>query len=148
MAKRNWMTKDLGWKLFSLILAVALWITVRRTLSEEPTVAGETPVPSMPFASMDTVVFTNLPVYAVSSSADVRNAQIVPNAVTVQLKGPSEIMAVLEENKIHVIVNLTGIVAASGSRLPVDVSAPPGVAVNKVDPPKVSVTFSPPTEQP
>jgi len=146
MAKRNWMTKDFGWKLFSLVLAVALWITVRRTLSEEPTAAGETPAPVIPFATVDTVIFTNLPVYAVSSSTDVRNAQIIPNVVTVQLRGPSEIMAVLEENKVHAIVNLTGIDAASGSRLPVDVSAPPGVAVNKVDPPKVGVTFSPPTE--
>jgi YbbR domain-containing protein len=139
MVKRDWITKDFGWKLFSLILAVAFWIAIRHNVTETPTTV-------MPFASVDTVIFTNLPVYAVSASADVHNAQVAPGAVAVQLSGPSEIMAVLEENKVHAVVNLTGIDAARGSHLPVDVSAPPGVAVNKVDPPKVGVTFSPPTE--
>jgi YbbR domain-containing protein len=146
MAKRNWMTKDFGWKLFSLVLAVALWITVRRTLSEEPTVAGESHVPVIPFAALDTVTFTNLPVQAVSANVDVHNAQLTPGTVTVRLSGPSEIMAVLEANRVHAVVNLTGMDVARGLPLPVDVSAPPGVAVNKVDPPKVGVTFSPPTE--
>lgn len=139
MAKRDWITKDLGWKLFSLVLAAAVWIAIRRDITESPATV-------LPFASEETVVFTNLPVYAVSASADVHNAQIGPTTVAVQLSGPSEIMAVLEENKIHAIVNLTGINVARGLRLPVDVSAPPGVAVNKVDPPRVGVTFSPPTE--
>jgi len=135
MAKHDWMTKDFGWKLFSLILAVALWVAVRRSVSE-------TPVTVIPFAPVDTVTFTNLPVLAVSTSADVHNAQIVPSVVTVKLSGPSEVMAVLEENKVHAMVSLTGIDTASGLRLNVDVSAPPGVAVDKVDPPKVGVTFS------
>ena len=139
MAKRDWITKDFGWKLFSLILAVALWITVRRSI-------GETPVAVTPFVSVDTVTFTNLPVFAVSASADVHNAQIVPNVITVRLSGPSEVMAVLEENKVHAIVNLTGVDAASGLHLPVDISIPPGVTVDKIDPPKVGVTFSPPAE--
>jgi len=138
MAKHDWITKDFGWKLFSLILAMILWITVRRSISESPVVVT-------PFASVDTVT-TNLPVFAVSTSADVHNAQIVPNVVTVKLSGPSEVMAVLEENKVHAVVNLTGIDAASGSRLPVDVSAPLGVTVDRITPPKVGVTFSPPAE--
>ena len=146
MAKRNWMTKDFGWKLFSLLLAVALWITVHRTLSEEPSAIGETPVPVIPFAALDTLTFTNLPLQAVSASVDVHNAQLTPGAVTVRLSGPSEIIAVLEANRVHAVVNLTGIDVAKNLLLPVEVSVPPGVAVNKVDPPKVGVTFSPPAE--
>ncbi|MGB7768600.1 MAG: CdaR family protein [Verrucomicrobiia bacterium] len=146
MATRDWITKDFGWKLFSLILAVALWITVRRSLSEEPAAMSATPVSVIPFSSVDTLTFTNLPVFAVSADADVHNAQIVPKVVAVRLSGPSEILAILEENKVHAVVNLTGIDAASGLRLPVDVSVPPGVAIDKIDPPKVGVTFSPATE--
>ncbi len=146
MATRDWITKDLGWKLFSLILAVALWITVRRSLSEAPAAIGATPVSVIPFASVDTVAFTNLLVSAVSDDADVHNAQIVPKVVAVRLSGPSDVMAILEANKVHAVVNLTGIDAASGLLLPVDVSAPPGVAVDKIDPPKVGVTFSPSAE--
>ena len=141
MAKRDWITKDFGWKLFSLILAVALWITVRRNI-------GDTPSPVLPFATVDTITFTNLPVYAVSSSGDVRNAQIAPNAVNVQLSGRPETMAVLEEDKIHAVVNLTGVNTANRLSLPVEVSTPPGtgITVDKIDPPKINVTISPLTE--
>lgn len=136
MAKRAWITKDFGWKLFSLILAVASWIAIRRNI-------GEAPTPVMPFASVQTITFTNLPVYAVSANADVHNAQIEPAVVAVKLSGPSEIMAVLEENKIHAMVNLTGVNSASDLPLSVDISTPPGVAVDQIDPPKITVTFSP-----
>lgn len=139
MAARDWITKDFGWKLFSLVIAVLFWIAIRRNI-------GETPSPVMPFSTVDTVVLTNLPVYALSGNADVRNAQLAPNVVTVQLSGPAEIMAMLEANKVHVVVNLTGIDAASGLPLPVDISAPLGVMVDRIDPPKISVTFSPATE--
>ena len=40
-------------------------------------------------------------------------------------------MAVLQANKIHAIVNLTGIDSASDLRLHVDVSAPPGVTLDE-----------------
>jgi hypothetical protein len=138
MPKRDWIAKDLTWKLFSLILAVGLWITIHNL--------RETPEVVTPFATVRTVTFTNLAVLAVSVNADVHSAQVVPNMVAVRLSGPSEIMAVLEENKVHASVNLTGIDAASGLHLPVDVSAPPGVAVDEIDPPKVGVSFLSPTE--
>ncbi|HUA37150.1 MAG TPA: CdaR family protein [Candidatus Sulfopaludibacter sp.] len=139
MPKRDWITKDLTWKLFSLILAVGLWITIHN-LRDTPEVAVD------PFATVRAVTFTNLPVLAVSANADVHSAQVVPNVVTVKLSGSSDAIADLQSNKVHAIVNLTGIDTASGSRMPVDVSAPPGVALDTVDPPKVSVTISPPTE--
>jgi YbbR domain-containing protein len=138
MPKHDWITKDLTWKLFSLILAVGLWITIHNF--------HETPEIVTPFATVRTVTFTNLPVLAVSADADVHSAQVVPNIIAVRLSGPSEIMAVLEENKVHATVNLTGIDAASGLLLPVDVSPPPGVAIDQIDPPKVGVTISAPTE--
>ena len=139
MPKREWMTKDLTWKLFSLILAVGLWITIHN-LRDTPEVAVS------PFATVSAVTFTNLPVLAVSANADVHSAQIVPDVVTVKLSGPSDAIAVLQSNKVHAIVNLTGIDTASGSRLDVYISAPPGVALDTVDPPKVSVTIRPATE--
>jgi YbbR domain-containing protein len=139
MPNRDWITKDFTWKLFSLILAVALWITVHRSIGEAPTAVT-------PFASVNTVTFTNLPVSAVSTSTDVHNAQVVPNLINVKVSGPSDIMAGLQKNEIHAMVNLTGIDSARGLRLNVDVSTPPGVALGEIDPPRVSVTISPPTE--
>ena len=139
MSNRDWITKDLTWKLFSLILAVGLWITIHN-LRETPAAAVT------PFATVATVTFTNVPVFAVSTSADVHNAQIVPDFVAVKVSGPSDVMAVLQVNKLHATVNLTGIDSVRGLRLNVDVAPPPGVALDTVDPPKVSVTISPPTE--
>ena len=146
MTTRDWITKDFAWKLFSLVLAVTLWIIVRRSLNEASESIGATPVSVIPFTSVGAVTFTNLPVFAVSSDSDVHNAQIIPRIVTLRLSGPSDIVATLDENKIHAVVNLTGIDAASGLHLPVEISAPPGLTVDKIDPPKVGVTFSPPTE--
>ena len=139
MANREWLTKDLTWKLFSLILAVGLWITIHN-LRDTPAAAVT------PFATVSTVTFTNVPVFAVSTSADVHSAQIVPDTVAVKVSGPSDGIAILQANKLHATVNLTGIDSVRGLRLDVDVSAPPGLALNTIDPPKVSVTISPPTE--
>jgi YbbR domain-containing protein len=136
MPNRDWITKDFTWKLLSLILAVALWITIHDL--------RETPEAVVPFATVNTITFTNLPVSAVSTSADVHNAQVVPNLISVKVSGPSDIMAGLQKNEIHAMVNLTGIDSARGLRLNVDVSTPPGVAVGEIDPPRVSVTISPP----
>lgn len=139
MSNRDWLTKDLTWKLFSLILAVGLWITIHN-LRETPEAAVT------PFATVTTVTFTNVPVLAVSTSADVHSARMVPNTITVKVSGPSDVMAVLQVNKLHATVNLTGIDSVRGLSLNVEVSAPLGVALDNIDPPRVSVTISPPTE--
>jgi hypothetical protein len=139
MPNREWMTKDLTWKLFSLILAVGLWITIHN-LRDTPATAVT------PFATASTVTFTNIPVFAVSASADVHSAQIVPITVAVKVSGPSDAIAVLQGIKLHATVNLKGIESVRGQLLDVDVSTPPGVTLNSIDPPQVSVTISPRTE--
>jgi YbbR domain-containing protein len=138
MANRDWIIKDFIWKLLSLILAVVLWITIHDL--------RETPEAVVPFATVNTMTFTNLPVFAVSGSADVHNAQIIPNVVAVKVSGPSDIMAGLQKSQVHAVVNLTGVDSARRLRRSVDVSLPPGVALGTVDPPEVSVTIMPPAE--
>jgi len=138
MANRDWIIKDFTWKLLSLILAVVLWFTIHDV--------RETPEAVVPFATVNTLTFTNLPVFAVSSSADVHNAQIIPSVIAVKVSGPSDIMAGLQRSQVHAVVNLTGIDVARRLRRNVDVSLPPGVALGAVDPPEVSVTILPPAE--
>jgi YbbR domain-containing protein len=136
MAMRDWATKDLSWKLFSLFLALAIWLTVHKIYEEPKTASG--PVVG------DTVTFGNLPVLVVSKASDVRDFRVAPATVAVKVRGPHETMADLQANQIHAIVDLTDIPSTRDSRLPVDVSTPPGVTLVSVDPPKVGVIVPPP----
>jgi YbbR domain-containing protein len=138
MALRELLTKDAGWKLLSLALAVAIWFTVN-PLSQGPTKATVNPLPSAERGS-----FSNLPVRVImSSAADVREVKVDPDAVTVTVSGRPEMISAMTGQEIIVIVDLTGIEAARGLRKRVDVTVPPGVAFISVEPSQVNVTVPP-----
>jgi hypothetical protein len=80
MAMRDWVTNDFGWKLFSLFLAVAIWLTVHK-IYEEPGAASGLVVGN-------TVTFGNLPVLVVSAASDVRDFRVAPATVAVKVSGP------------------------------------------------------------
>jgi hypothetical protein len=137
---RDWFLKDLGWKLFSVILALAIWLTVHKILEEStppPIVAP--PLPPSPVA----MTFTNLPVLIVSAAADVREFHVTPNAVTVTVSGQPEIMAALQADRVHALVDLTDIEAARNLQRRVDISTPTGVTLVNVDPVEVNVVIPP-----
>ena len=137
---RDWVTKDFGWKLFSLFLAVAIWLTVHKIYEEPGAALGP--------AAGDTVTFGNLPVLVVSAASDVRDFRVAPATVAVKVSGSPEVMADLEANQIHAVVDLTDIQAAHDLRRRVDVSTPSGVTLVSVDPPKVGVIVPPPPDNP
>jgi YbbR domain-containing protein len=128
---RDWLTKDFGWKLFSVFLAVAIWLTVHK-IREEPEVSAALGVG---------ITYGDLPVLAVSATADVHNVRIVPGRVDVKVSGPSDIMETLQANRIHAFVNLTGIDSAHDLQRGVEVSLPRGVTLVSIDPPQVIVTI-------
>jgi YbbR domain-containing protein len=130
MALRDWFIKDLGWKLFSVVLAVTIWVTVNYKDESASAPRRQT-------------TYSDLPVTAVSLSAG-QSAQISPSAVTVTVSGSGEAMAVLQANQIRAIVNLSGLASGSDLRRSVEVAVPPGVAVVSVDPADVTVTVSQP----
>jgi YbbR domain-containing protein len=132
---RDWLTKDFGWKLFSVILAVVIWLTVHK-IYEEPKMSPAS-------AIGDTVTYNNLPVLVVSTAADVSDFRVVPGSVSVTVSGLPEVMAVLQANQIRAVVDLTDIESARDLRRRVDVSTPPGVTLVSVDPPRVGVIVPP-----
>ncbi|MGA2786417.1 MAG: CdaR family protein [Verrucomicrobiota bacterium] len=136
---RDWITKDFGWKLFSLFLAVAIWLIVHKIYEEPVTASG--------LAAGSTVTFGNLPVLVVSAASDVRDFRVAPLTVKVTVRGPAEDMARLQADQVHAVVNLTDFEPERDLHLPVEVSTPPGVTLLSVDPPKVGVIIPPPPDK-
>jgi hypothetical protein len=132
---RNFLTKDLGWKLLSLALAVVIWYTVH-TLSRDAV------IPAKPLDSWATWTFSDVAVLVVSAAADVRQFKVNPAVVQVTVSGRPEVMTELASSDIHVWVNLTGIEAATEKRR-VEVSVPPGVTVVRIVPADVDVVVPP-----
>ena len=130
---RDWITKDFWWKLFSVILAVIIWLTVHK-IYEDPRAAAAA-------AGGRPVTYDHLPVLIVSAMSDVREFRVLPGTVTVKVGGPPGVMAVVQANQIHPVVDLTGIAAGRNVKRRVEVSAPPGVTLVSVDPPEVTVRF-------
>ena len=124
---RDLFLKDWAWKLFSLFLAVAIWLTVHRILEPETaSLAGD----------IKTVTYEDLSIHLVSSSADVSPYRAEPAVVRVTVSGPQAIIDQLEASQIRAEVDLTG--AASGSG-PVNILTPADVTLVGVTPQTVSV---------
>jgi len=136
MALREIITKDTGWKLFSIALATVIWFTVR-PVSREPA------KPVNPLAASVTRVFTNLPVVIMSSAADMRAFKVKPDAVAVTVGGRPEVVDALAERDIRVTLDLTEIESAHGLQARVVVAVPPGVTFIEAVPPQVSVVVPP-----
>ena len=128
---RDVFIKDLGWKLFSLFLAVMIWVTVHKILpgsrAEEDAIGPRN------------VTYDNLPVDIVSEKADVHEFRASPQTVKVTASGPPEIMAQLKASQIHAAVNLTDVTITRDLHCPVDVSAPPRITLTQVTPAQVVI---------
>jgi hypothetical protein len=135
---RDWFIKDLGWKIFSVVLALAIWLTVHKILDESvPSPVVVPPLPPGPVA----MTFSNLPVLIVSAAADVREFHVTPGAVAVTVSGQPQIMAALQAGQINALVDLTGIAAARDLRRRVEISMPAGATLVNVEPAEVSVVI-------
>lgn len=143
---RGILTNNFGWKLFSLLLAVALWLTIR-TFSNVPAAANST-------GALMTRTFNGLPVLVVSAAADMREFRFKPDYVQVTVSGRPDVIAALEAKAIHAIVDLTDIEVARELYRRVYVSTLPGVTVINVTPADVEVIMpvkpipSPPNQNP
>jgi YbbR domain-containing protein len=132
-AIRNWLIVDFAWKLFSLLVAIAVWFTVHRILLESATASGEG----------SPITYGNLPVTIVSANGDTEGYQLIQNTVTVTVTGPQEIIGKLQANQIHAIVDLSDTSTVSSGKQHVDVSVPPGITVVNIKPDTVGIIIPP-----
>ena len=129
VALRNLVLEDFWLKLFSLVLAVLIWLTV--TFASQKEVGTETRV------------FSDLPVLLLASAADVRDFKVTPQEVDITVRADPRTLQSLQRKSIRPMVDLTGIAAAREVRKRVEVAVPAGVAYLRVAPEEVRV-ISPP----
>jgi YbbR domain-containing protein len=132
---RDLLFKDFGWKLFSLLLAVFIWLTVHKII--EPRTTTE------PAITM-TLTYDNLPVLVVAARADMRDYRLLQTTVSVTVSGPSDVIGKLQANQIHATVDLTDASTISSAKQRVDVSVPAGITVVSIKPETIGVLAPPP----
>lgn len=130
----DWLTKDFYWKAFSLLMAVGIWLTVRRE-SE-----AQTAMP--PNVARNT--YYDIPVIAVSANADVHLAKLDPPTVTATISGSPDVVNRLQKNEIHPFVDLTGFSSAQNLQQNVEIALPTGATIYSIEPVTVTVTISKP----
>jgi YbbR domain-containing protein len=127
---RNLVLEDFWLKLFSLLLAVLLWLTV--TFASRKDVGID-----------QRVLSKMLPVTILASTEDVHNFRVSPSEVAVTVQGNPKTLQNLQTNDIRAIVDLTGVGAARELRKRIEVLVPAGVTHMRVMPEEVQVIFPP-----
>jgi len=123
-------------KLFSVGLAVLIWVTVSFAIRNESLQAASVT------ANLPTRVFY-LPVLVVSAAADVREFHVAPDHIEVTVWGEASNLAQLQDKDIRVMVDLTDIESTRGMTKRVEVSTPPGITLKSVDPGIVQIVVPP-----
>jgi YbbR-like protein len=136
---RNLFLRDFWLKLFSLALAVLIWLTVSFTIRKGGEPAGAAGHP----ATEPQRIFLGVPVQKMASAADVRSFKVSPGEVDVTVEGDTELMHDLRASDIRAYVDLTGIESARSPRQRVEVTTPAGVTYVRIVPEEVDVIVPP-----
>src|SRR5260221_428356 len=134
---RQLFLDDFWLKLFALILAILIWLTVSLAIRKEVS-----PLPAILPQNNAERVFFNLPVVVYSLAEDVHNFKVNPQEVSVTIQGDRKALESLRSQDIGVTVNLTHL-EGTRVRKRIDVSPQVGVMHVRVDPPEVEVLLPP-----
>jgi hypothetical protein len=132
MFARQFIRHNFWLKIFALILALLTWSTVRFAISRQIAI-GSAPITSV------TRVFPKAPVRLLTGSNMTGRFRLVPNEVTVTLSGDATILEKLSGNEITPFVNISKGFARSGGAGKVEIFAPAGMSIVKIEPPEVKM---------
>jgi YbbR domain-containing protein len=130
MTIREFITKDLSWKIASIVFAVIIWAAVYNYRQGTPEFGGR----------VRQTTYGDVPVLIVSTAGDARSYHVAPDKVSVTVSGPDNIMTRLQANEIQPFVDVTGKESAGFFRATVTVSLPKGVTLVDVNPSWIGVT--------
>lgn len=133
MQLKDLVLKDFWLKLLSLTVAVLIHVTVSTAIRQERNLAVDA------LSIAESRIFPALPVYVVSSAADVHEFKVQPSYVEVEVRGSRAVVSKLTEKDVRVMVDLTDVKWTAGLRKRVEVSTPPGVMHVRVWPSEVEV---------
>ncbi|MFM2294601.1 MAG: hypothetical protein RLZZ350_1014 [Verrucomicrobiota bacterium] len=131
---RDLLFKDWQLKLFSLVLAILIWVTVSFAIRKE---GGGEPGALLNAPARVLVV----PVTVMSAAGNVREFHVRPSQVEVTVRGTAKDLKVLLEKDVHAIVDLTDIESAHGLQKRIEVTTPSGIVHVRVMPEEVDVVF-------
>lgn len=127
MSLRAALFDNLWLKLFSLLLASLIWLTVRTSLNS---------------ATRETTRrFARQPVVVMTESEEYRSFSVEPQQVNVTVRGPAALIEDMNDRDVHAFVQLAGEQSTSGL-YPVEIHVPPGVSVVLVAPRTVLVRLA------
>jgi YbbR domain-containing protein len=123
----EFVRNNLGWKILSLSLAIAFWLTIKTVSTERGDQVER--------------LYINLPVHIVSSTTDVRTFKVTPDQVAVTVKGRGDIMKALTDRELRIYADITGADTSASRHFTrrVQVAIPVGVTIVRVDPTEVVV---------
>ena len=140
---RNLLFRDFWLKVFSLVLAILIWLTVWHFfISQDVSPAGV-----LGRAGTEERTFANIPVLVISAAADVRDFKVSPGEVTIKVRGELWKLQALEKKMhddpqardIRALVDLTGIEPVRGTRKKIVVTTPPDITFKQAEPDEVEI---------
>lgn len=134
---RNLIVHDFWLKLFSLALAVLIWLTVWKVFLAKDF------SPTDPFSHLGEQTYFNVPVLVKQAAADVREVQVNPSAVQITVQGDRKQLQNLDVRQIQAEVDLTGIESARGLTKQLEVVLPSGITYTRIVPNQVEVMVPP-----
>jgi YbbR domain-containing protein len=131
---RELLTHNWRWKLFSLLLAVAVWFYIRTSIQ------GDLVMPRLRPGGAATADFVHeFPVARLTAPGDTNLYHLDPATTRVTVRGDFLLMQELNWDEFRVFVDLTRPPDKPLSAHVVRVTPPPGMAVVAIDPPAVIV---------
>ncbi len=131
MAWRNFIFRNFGLKVFSLVLAALIWFAIQAQLHTGARFPGN------PFRPLETREF-HRPITVLASATNRLALRIEPKEVHVKVIGDASTIKKLQAHEIQVFVKLTDAPRLEGS-FPIEVILPRDVNLQDLQPSHVSI---------